>query len=132
MKNVETLVSSGVLLLAFCLLIVLSIGRPGLLKDEGNNKDTSFLQEVFSDASENQESLPNEQSEILQDEASEVSDDEVSIVQSKIESERDDSPKASVPSSTPAAAKPVSEPEPAPAQNRIVDYTKPSTVYKAR
>ena len=60
MKNVETLVSSGVLLFAFCLLIVLSIGRPGLLKDEGNNKDTSFLQEVFSDASENQESRSEE------------------------------------------------------------------------
>ena len=127
MKNVETLISSGVLLLAFCLLIVLSIGRPSLLKDEGNNKDTSFLQEAFSDAFENQESLPNEQSEVLQDEVSEISADEVSIAQSKVESERDVSPKASVPSSTPAAAKPVSEPEPALAQNRIVDYTKPST-----
>ncbi len=129
MKNAETLISAGVLLLAFCLLIVLSIGRPGLLKDNGENEDASFLQEVFSDVSDEQESFPDEQSEISQNEASEVSDDETSSEQSEAERKTDDSPKASAPLSKPAAAKPAPEPqpEPEPAQNRIVDYTKPST-----
>lgn len=127
MKNAETLISAGVLLLAFCLMIVLSIGRPSLLKGGEEKEDTSFLQEVFSEVSDEQESLPDEQSEISGEEASEVSADDVSLTQSEAESKADDSPKASVPSSKPAAAKPAPEPEPDPAQNRIVDYTKPST-----
>ena len=117
MKKIETLVSAGILVAAFCLVAVLLIcrGAKGIetAAGEGPIYDGVTPAEI-SDAFSESDSPPPESSA---DEASQPSDPAVSEVQSEVSSQQ----------SPIKSEQPKILPEPEPSPDRIVDYTLPSS-----